>query len=81
MDLPRWDRIGCKGDMAQERYGEGILPAATAKRGQMLPLIQQGFLEKLLPQQWGLQGLLRLSYAVDLLLDAKSTERTGRDRI
>ncbi len=51
------------------------------KRGQMLPLIKQTFFGKLLPKQWGLQGLLRLSYAVDLFSDANSTERTGRDRI
>ncbi len=51
------------------------------KRGQMLPLIKHKFLGKLLPKEWGLQGLLRLLYAVDLLLDANSTEMTCKDRI
>ncbi len=64
--------------MAQDRYVEGILPL---ERDQMLPLIKQIFLGNILPKQWGLQGLFRLSYAVDKLLDAISTERTGRDRI
>ncbi len=61
---------------------KGYSLSLPLKRGQMLTLIKKRFLGKLLPKQWGLQGLLRLSYAVDLLSDANSTERTaGRDRI
>ncbi len=68
-------------NIAEHMPDSGSSLLLPLKRGQMLPLIKQILLEKLLPKQWGLQGMLRLSYAVDLLADANSTERTGRDRI
>ena len=39
MDLPRWDRIGCKGDMAQEGYGEGIAYAIAVGAARVVALV------------------------------------------